>query len=524
MKKIYILASSPSDLTEMVDLADALIKQENHVTLAYFNEGGFIALDPRVNARIQELRDSTDEIDAYILHPGDSLLDSIAKAKLRWRAKAKILWRTKVQALWRKVGLLRVLRYAVFKSLRQLRLLKRKYIGSRRATSERQTLDAEKPSLIYQVLETAYLIALYYRNLQLFRTEMRRGDFDLALIPEDVVGSVWPLLIKAAHEVEIPILVFPYTLANQKEAVQSLKSEPAYQGRNNRIAAKLFPQWRWLADDLDLVRLPSGHIFAHEIFGVSPPAPWLMNSGYANAICVDSPASFEYFVNSGIPQSKLCVTGSVSQDHLYAQKAVKAEALAALTESLGLIGTKPLLLISGCPNQLAGKVPNCEFSTIEEVAQHVGQALAPLRDAYHIVVRPHPNYLQFAELMRPFGVASSLVPTSRLVPLSDLFVGFASATIRWAIACAVPTVNYDVFHYCYNDFGSADGVVTLTDSTAFISTLAALKPADEMYADLKLKIERNSKFWSYLDGGSADRIQAAIESECGKKPVPRTTS
>ena len=75
MKKIYILASSPSDLTEMVDLADVLIQQNNRVTLAYFNEGSFITLDSRIRAKIQEIQESTETIDAYVLQPCDSLFD-----------------------------------------------------------------------------------------------------------------------------------------------------------------------------------------------------------------------------------------------------------------------------------------------------------------------------------------------------------------------------------------------------------------------------------------------------------------
>lgn len=499
----------------MVDLADVLIQQNNRVTLAYFNEGSFITLDSRIRAKIQEIQESTETIDAYVLQPCDSLFDQVTTLK--------VLWTTKLRGMWKRLGIVRTIKYFTLLFFRNLRYLKRKYFGVGHAAHRADSPDIQKPSLTYKIAELIYLLALYHRNLQTFRAEMQRGQFDAVLIPEDIVGSVWPLLIKAAHESEIPTLVFPYTLANQKEAVQSLKKEPAYQRENNRFAAKLFPRWRWQAEGLNLVRLPSGHIFAHEVFGVSPPAPWLMNSGYANAICVDSPASLEYFVNSGIPTSKLFVTGSVSQDHLYAQKAVKSEAWRALAASLGLVGDKPLLLISGCPNQLAGKVPYCAFSTIEDVAQLVGQALAPLRDAYHIVVRPHPNYLQFGDLMRPFGVVSTLVPTSRLVPLSDLFIGFASATIRWAIACAVPTVNYDIFHYCYNDFGNADGVITLTNAEDFIATLAALSPSGEMYHNLKQKIERDSTFWSYLDGGSGSRIQAAIDRECAKKPALRTS-
>lgn len=507
MKNIYILASSPSDLAEMVDLADTLNQLGNTVTLAYFNESRFFKLDPRIIEKIHEIQNSSVKVEAYIIQPRDSFLDYLATA----RSKVK------------KIGLVRACKYAALRGFRNVKSVRRQFMGKRSGSKSITPTGSDGKSWFYRIIENIYVINLYHRNLRTFRADLRRDHFDVTLIPEDIVGSVWPLFIKAAHEVGIPTMVFPYTLANQKEAVQSLKKEPWFQAKNNRSAAWLFPHWRWQADGLDLVRLPSGHIFAHEIFRVAPPAPWLMNSGYANAICVDSQASYEYFFNSGIPKSKLCITGSVSQDHLFAQKAVKAQALAALTESLGLVGNKPLLLISGCPNQLAGKVPYCEFSTIEELAQHVGHALAPLRDAYHVVVRPHPNYLQFGELMRPFGIVSTMVPTSRLVPLSDLFIGFASATIRWAIACAVPTVNYDVFHYCYNDFGNADGVITLTESSAFVSTLATLKPTDEMYADLKTKIERNSEFWSYLDGGSADRIQAAIEFECSKNAAIRTS-
>lgn len=497
----------------MSDLAETLSLKGNKVNLAYFNEGGSRTLDTAVVSKLNEVRQSAPDIQCYVLDPNTS-----AKTYLKVESLGLSLFLVAC-------GVFKAVADFLVSIHRSLIRFKVKYLWSDRLVGKVTKQTTKPASNLYRFLiENIYLIALYGRNFQLFRSELQNGQFDIAIIPEDVVGSVWPLFIKAAHEMDIAVLVLPYTLAGQAEAVQSLKGEALFQSRNNRIASKLFPKWRWQADGLDLVRLPSGHIFAHELFGVTPPAPWLMNSGYANAICVDSQASYEYFAKLGIPKSKLCVTGSVSQDHLFAQKAVKAQALAALTKSVGLVGDKPLLLISGCPNQLAGKVPYCEFTNIGELAQHVGRALEPLRDAYHVVVRPHPNYLEFGELMRPFGITSTMIPTSRLVPLSDLFIGFASATIRWAIACAVPTVNYDVFHYCYNDFGNADGVVTLTESSAFISTLAALKPTDEMYADLKTKIERNSKFWSCLDGGSADRIQSVIELECRKDAAIRTTS
>ncbi len=34
-----------------------------------------------------------------------------------------------------------------------------------------------------------------------------------------------------------------------------------------------------------------------------------------------------------------------------------------------------------------------------------------------------------------------------LVPLCSLYVASVSATIRWAIACGKPVVNYDVYRF-----------------------------------------------------------------------------
>ena len=51
--------------------------------------------------------------------------------------------------------------------------------------------------------------------------------------------------------------------------------------------------------------------------------------------------------------------------------------------------------------------------------------------------------------------------TSELVPLCDLYVASVSSTIRWAIACGKPVVNYDVYRYRYTDFISLDGVLII---------------------------------------------------------------
>jgi hypothetical protein len=322
---------------------------------------------------------------------------------------------------------------------------------------------------------------------------------------------VWPVAIRAGHDAGIPTLVLPYTLANREEAIQSLKDAAHYQTRANRVAAELYPRWRYRQGGIDIVRLPSGHIFAHEDLGIAPPDPWMMNSGYSDKVLVDSRASLDYFLAGDIPRQQLELVGSVSQDRMFDLRQNRSAHLARLRTELGLTGARPLLLISGCPNQLTAPVPFCEFKTIEDVAAFVGASVAPLAEHFHLVVRPHPNFVEFGEMLGRFGVRATTAPTASLVPLADVFVAFASATIRWAVACAVPTVNYDVFHYGYGDFASARGVTSVQQSGDFQALVRSLTPASAALRSLAARAETDSAQWSMMDGRSLERIESEIQ-------------
>jgi len=379
------------------------------------------------------------------------------------------------------------------------------------------------PQALKHIAMTIPMVRYYKRFHVFFIGEIRAHRIEGLLLPEDVAGYTWPLAIKAGHDCGIPSFVFPYTLANRTEPIQSLRNEPLFQTKSNPVVAKLFPKWRYRAEGIDIVRMPFEHIYAHEFLRVAPPDPWTMNSGYANRICVDSRASYDYFRDAGVPESKMEVTGSASQDRMHALKVRKAQTLAEVRRDLGLRGEKPLLLVSGCPEQLAGPVPACEFATMAEIGAFVGETLRPLGEHYHLVVRPHPNYPQFGAMLEPWGFANTAVPTADLVPLADLFVAFASSTIRWAISSAVPTVNYDVFHYGYGDFAAAGGVLSVQGKDDFRAATATLVPSSAAYADLAARIGADSARWSMMDGHCVDRIEASIQRECAHRPASRTS-
>jgi hypothetical protein len=535
-QNLLAVGSRPSDFVEMTDLAKALADRGHRVVLLYLysqstpSEVEYVrGLPPTVGPAENPVAVHSVAYEAISQQtgaaterpkPGSTLTPS-AKRKAKERAKPaaerKLLGRRIIAALkphkhW-------IPTYFRHLRWRLLHLAQAEGFTSRFAFNLRGRNVTFRLPLRFMLspLRAAVAVDMHRQQLRWYRTMheffqhyLLEHDIETVLIPEDIVGYVWPVLIRAGKDLGRPTLVFPYTLANELEPLRSLREQPEFQTRNNLLAALLCPSWRMAREGVDLVRLPSSHVFAHVAMGIAPPRPWMMNSGHADLICVDSRASFDYFRAGDIPAKRMRVTGSVSQDHLFARREAKAEGLRLLRRELGLVGEKPLLLLSGCPNQLAGPVPDCEFADMESIAAFVGACCAPLAEHYHLVVRPHPNYPEFGAMMERVGFASTMTATSRLVPICDLFIAFASATIRWAITAGVPTINYDVFRYDYGDFKTAPGVLSVAARETFESAVRSMLPGSAAYRAAAAAQASESARWGVMDGKCLDRIEASI--------------
>ena len=164
------------------------------------------------------------------------------------------------------------------------------------------------------------IIKHYYKNYFYFKKKLKFENIDLLILAEDIVGPIHPVAIKAARKFNISTLIFPYTIANQMEAFQSLKTNTALDCNNhlsNLICSFLFPKWVIERDGKKILRLPPGHIFGHFLLNISPTDPWMMNSGKANQIIVESKKMYKYYVEAGIPESKLTLGGALYDDILY---------------------------------------------------------------------------------------------------------------------------------------------------------------------------------------------------------------
>lgn len=366
------------------------------------------------------------------------------------------------------------------------------------------------------------IIPFYFININLFNNLLKRLKINIILLPEDVVGFVTPLIIKAGHRNNIPSLIVPYTIANQEEAFQSLKQAEAYSTKklSNRILGYFFRAWLKKDKQHAALRLPAAYILGHVFTRTSPPDPWMMNSGFANAIAIENQAMADYYLCSGISPQKLKVVGSFCDDDIARVRQNKRQEIQTLAAFYGFDASKPILLIGGCPNQLIGHPPGFDFSNIEEMVNFIVQCLEPLRHRYNFILRPHPNFMELGGLFEKHGWLSVKHDTIKLIPLADIYIAFASATIRWAIASAVPVINYDVFHYDFSEYKQSQGVINVTLPDEFKKAVNSLQDLDYLEGQRK-KVAFESPKWGMLDGLSANRICELIEELMKLNPVPR---
>lgn len=334
--------------------------------------------------------------------------------------------------------------------------------------------------------------------------------------------SIW---VDVARQFRIQSVIVPYTISNTAEFAESYVGFAPYQVETtacNRIVARLFPAWKLDYKGRQFLRTDCTKIVAVEQLGLAPPNPWLLNSGQVDAIAVESDAMYDYYRAAGIPKHQLVTTGSLADDVLASTLANASTRRDRLLGGLGLTDDRPLLVCALPPDQKTFDRPGCEFADFDDLMEFWGNCLAGLT-GWNVVIRPHPKTPFYrVEALRQKGLAVSDEDTAALVPLCDLYLGSVTATIRWAIACGKPVLNYDVYQYGYEDYRGVEGVLLVNTREQFRTTLAAFTGKSDLLERMADVQRRDSARWGLLDGKSGTRVVALLRGESrGEKSFSR---
>lgn len=183
-----------------------------------------------------------------------------------------------------------------------------------------------------------------------------------------------------------------------------------------------------------------------------------------------------------------------------------------LCDEFGLVSNK-MLIVSALPadsfHAVRGQV---DFNNYSKLVEFWVKTLASLPNC-NIIIRLHPR-LVYEEMkyIEQWGVKICQWDTARLIPLCDLFVASVSATIRWAITCGKPVINYDVYRFRYSDYNTVDGVIRIEEQNEFKEMLSQLVIDKSYYSKMVQRQKKCMNEWGDLDGKAGSNILQVIEN------------
>ncbi len=111
----------------------------------------------------------------------------------------------------------------------------------------------------------------------------------------------------------------------------------------------------------------------------------------------------------------------------------------------------------------------------------------------------------FASAFRP-SLPSTTASFLRTVISSGCCGPSVSSTIRWAIACGKPVINYDVYRYQYTDYLDVKAVVATEEKDEFLELLRRMTGEAGFYRGMVGHQVACAKKWGQLDGQVGARL------------------
>lgn len=460
-KNVLVVVSIMSQFPELFRLVQQLKKSDSFNPIVYFNLGSQAAPSNYKKC----LDENVKVIDYY---SGSSSQQTIAALRPGLFFRAKFFAKTKFPALFN--------------------ITKNIYHFAGRAN----------------VFSFFFRVSAKIRRLKKEEALLKTHDISLMVFAEDNEEYFTPQLIKLGHQKNIKSVVFPYTFANHLEFLEEAFLNDRRVNKNifNFIAGRLFPKYTRDYKGKKLIRNYPSYIFASEIFKTSPLNPWVMSSGDADVIAVESSFMKEYYQLAGIPEGQMIETGTPSLDLLYEIHYKKTSYKEELAQRFGLDKNKPWVLCALPPYQ---KTKDFQFKNYDHFIESFVAATAKF-DNVEVIFKFHPRFdtMEIQNMCQKFGVKYIPEDTLNLIAVSDLYVASVSSTIRWALALGIPTINFDVYDFNYGDFEGAENyhvVNRMKDFDIIFSQLCQKLHATQSETKRHLQTR-----FAVLDGNSQNRI------------------
>lgn len=374
--------------------------------------------------------------------------------------------------------------------------------------AKRKLVDAIKNiKFFYDFCLIFYFLQKFSKELYFANKLLRKIKPKLIVLTEENVLYNTAIYTKTAGKLKIPSLIVPYTIADATELAETCYKENIIQNFPSRLIGFLFPKWIYSYKNKKILLLKYSQIIMMEIFSLQSENPWVINNGFNNALAVESKFMLNYYLKNNLSSKKLFLTGAISDD-LIASNNKNLSFKKNQFKRKYHLNNNPVLVCAVPPPQEFRKT---DFKNYDDLLNFWIKSLKKIKN-FNVVFNLHPNIpsdkLALFEKEKQIVIRSNL---SEFIVFADIFIASVSATIRWAIACGIPVLNYDVYRYHYHDYDSVKGVVTVEKKEDFEKVLKKITSNQKYYQKLKEDQEKAAPDWGMLDGRSGERIISLID-------------
>ena len=346
----------------------------------------------------------------------------------------------------------------------------------------------------------------FEKRSRITREILHKLNPDLVILGSDITGHDTCICIREAHKFGIKITLVSMILADGDDPANFLANRPQNQMDNifNKITGLIFPNWVYKYQGKKLLRLPASYVFYYKINNLAPKKPWVCNSGYSDSIILDGQKSFDFYLNAGLDKNKMYTLGSINNDILYSIQTRKEELKNSLYEKYNLDKNKKLIITALHPKYFMDGIKEFD-NDYDKLSDYWIKTLKNTN--YNIIGCPHPS-LDISELKKyeddNFKIYDGY--TIDIIGLADIYVANISSTIKWAVMCGIPVINYDLANMDFKEYRNTPGIITVTNKELFEQELKFLTTDKTYYNKILAKQQEKSSYWGVLDGHAGTRI------------------
>lgn len=348
------------------------------------------------------------------------------------------------------------------------------------------------------------------------RKILSENNISAVICSEDGISGELAFFV-VAKELGIPVIDVPYGNATEYDFDVALKQREKEGSIIQPAGWILFllgifaSKWLKKTTYPNALLLEPEHVMALESLGISLDNAWIVHGGKSDILCAENKVAVCQYLREGILEDKIRETGSPYCDVLTEALCDREDSGERFFTSEKIEPHVTWVLVSWPPSYHETYPGTNEFGSYLDMTRRIFEFLLLLPNV-KLTVSLHPACDDdVLVLLSDLGVNVSEEYVVSLIAKHDVFTTYFSSTIRWALSCGIPVINYDAYHLNLSTYDTAPGFLNAKNFEQYCQMFMDITSNDEMYVDLSKKQIANAPEWGGLDGKNTKRVFEEVD-------------